>query len=394
MPDKNIESLLSAALSKVKYRHPDLTKRDVLSLLHHYRGLIPKQDKFIFNDGVQRDLINIYGTIPVPYKGQNYNIPISLWLLDTHPYHAPLCFVKPTPDMQIKVSNHVDHSGKIYLPYLHDWARPNSELLGLIQICIVTFSEQPPVYSKPKDSQATTATSYPTQAASYYPQQGQIPMQYAGAGFTPQYAAGATTAYAAGQYAQGNPASYPSSYPVAYQQPKEISSLGQESSRQAAASVAAQVDEKVRAKLREECAARQADTDALRQLGEELVQGQGRLQQMVERLGQETKEVDEHVQLLTTKETELTEAIERLEAEGEVDCDEAVAGTAPLFRQLLNASAEESATEDAIYFLGEALRRGVIDCEVFLKHVRQLSRRQFILRATMHKARRTAGLKV
>ena len=27
-------------------------------------------------------------------------------------------------------------------------------------------------------------------------------MQYAGAGFTPQYAAGATTAYTAGQYAQ------------------------------------------------------------------------------------------------------------------------------------------------------------------------------------------------
>ena len=30
------------------------------------------------------------------------------------------------------------------------------------------------------------------------------------------------------------------------------------------------------------------------------------------------QEVDEHVQLLTTKEMELTEAIERLEAEGEV----------------------------------------------------------------------------
>jgi len=390
MPDKNIESLLSTALAKVKYRHPDLTKRDVLSLLHHYRGLIPKQDKFIFNDGVQRDLINIYGTIPVPYKGQNYNIPISLWLMDTHPYHAPLCFVKPTPDMQIKVSKHVDHSGKIYLPYLHEWARPSSELLGLIQICIVTFSEQPPVYSKPKDSQAqAAATSYPTQGASYYPQ-GQIPMQYAGAGFTPQYT-GTTPAYPA-QYTQGT-STFPSAYPVAYQQTKEISSIGQETSRQPA-SLAAQVDEKVRVKLREECAARQADTDALRQVGEELVQGQGRLQQMVEKLTEETKEVEEHVKLLTAKETELAEAIDRLEAEGEVDCDEAVAGTAPLFRQLLSASAEESATEDAIYFLGEALRRGVIDCEVFLKHVRQLSRRQFILRATMHKARRTAGLKV
>ena len=34
-----------------------------------------------------------------------------------------------------------------------------------------------------------------------------------------------------------------------------------------------------------------------------------------------------------------------------MDCDEAVAGTAPLFRQLLTASAEESATEVIVLFL-------------------------------------------
>ena len=37
-----------------------------------------------------------------------------------------------------------------------------------------------------------------------------------------------------------------------------------------------------------------------------------------------------------------------------------------IFR-LLNAFAEEQATEDAIYYLGEALRKGVIDLDVFLK---------------------------
>lgn len=41
--------------------------------------------------------------------------------MDTHPINAPMCFVKPTPDMQIKISMFVDHNGKIYLPYLHDW---------------------------------------------------------------------------------------------------------------------------------------------------------------------------------------------------------------------------------------------------------------------------------
>ena len=75
--------------------------------------MIPKPDKFIFNDGANRDMINILGTIPVPYKGHNYNIPVSLWLLETHPYHAPICYVKPTTDMQIKVSKHVDQSGKM-----------------------------------------------------------------------------------------------------------------------------------------------------------------------------------------------------------------------------------------------------------------------------------------
>ena len=63
------------------------------------------------------------------YRGANYNIPISIWVLDTHPYHAPLVFVCPTHDMQIRVSRHVDHTGKVYLPYLHEWNHANSDLL-------------------------------------------------------------------------------------------------------------------------------------------------------------------------------------------------------------------------------------------------------------------------
>jgi ESCRT-I complex subunit TSG101 len=60
--------------------------------------------------------------------------------------------------------------------------------------------------------------------------------------------------------------------------------------------------------------------------------------------------------------------------------------------RLLNAFAEEAATEDAIYYMGEALRRGVIDLDVFLKQIRSLSRKQFMLRALMHKCRQKAGL--
>lgn len=41
--------------------------------------------------------------------------------MDSHPNNAPLCYVKPTADMHIKVSMYVDGNGKVYLPYLHDW---------------------------------------------------------------------------------------------------------------------------------------------------------------------------------------------------------------------------------------------------------------------------------
>merc|ERR1719499_1695078 len=151
----------------------------------------------MFNDGRERDLLHLQGTIPVPYKGQTYNIPISLWLLDTHPYHAPLAFVKPTPDMQVKVSKHVDAAGKIYLPYLHEWGHPNSDLLGLVQICVVTFSEQPPVFAKPKQQVNNLPYpvhgpqgGYPAQPGGYPPQPtpGYPPQQpgYPPQGYPPQ----------------------------------------------------------------------------------------------------------------------------------------------------------------------------------------------------------------
>lgn len=49
------------------------------------------------------------------------------------------------------------------------------------------------------------------------------------------------------------------------------------------------------------------------------------------------------------------------------DIDDIIVPTAPLYKQILNLYAEENAIEDTIFYLGEALRRGVIDLEVFLK---------------------------
>lgn len=408
----NTEAQLNAALSKVKQKHPDLTRRDVQSVLHHYRGLIPKPDKFTFNDGVQRDLITLNGTIPVPYKGASYNIPVCIWLLDTHPYSAPLCFVRPTQDMQIKVSKHVDTSGKVYLPYLHEWAYQKSDLIGLIQICIITFSEMPPVYSKPKEA---NPPPYPPQNQGFPPgypggQQGGAYPPYPPRPAYPPYPGGyppyppagnqpAATSY--GGYPPYPPQAGPTTQQPGYYNQASTASTDTSSSSSGTitqehikASILSAVEDKVRRRIRDEFSTRGAETDSLRKIGEDLTAGKARLEQMMQKLQDESAELDRSIKTLEDKQTEMSDLVAKLEESAEIDVDEAVVASAPLFKQLFAAYAEESATEDALYFLGEALRRGVIDCDVFLKHVRNLSRRQFMLRATMQKCRQKAGLEV
>lgn len=79
-------------------------------------------------------------------------------------------------------------------------------------------------------------------------------------------------------------------------------------------------------------------------------------------------EVDRNIDLLKKKDEELSEALEKMENQSENnDIDDVIVPTAPLYKQILNLYAEENAIEDTIFYLGEALRRGVIDLEVFLK---------------------------
>jgi len=397
-------AVLSTFLSSVQpgYRHPDLTKKDVQTLLHHYKGLAPKGEKFIFNDGRERELLHLVGTIPVPYKGQSYNIPISITLLDTHPYHAPLAFVKPTPDMQIKVSKHVDASGKIYLPYLHEWSYPNSDLVGLVQICVITFSEQPPVFARPKQQQNLPypihgggagvvggggGPGYPTQPS--YNAQPVYPPAY------PPYPGVGGVGGGGGQYppaSVGMGGQYPPVYPPTNQSYQQRPSTGTITADHIRASILSAVEDKVRRRLREDVSQVQAEVDSLRKVQEELNQGSTRLNTILTRVEEEETELTKNIRILEMKTKEVTEVVSKVEEGEEINCDEAVTATNPLYKQLMTAYAEEAATEDAIYFLGEALRKGSLDTEQFLKQAREVSRKQFMLRATMMKCRDKAGL--
>ncbi|XP_075228812.1 tumor susceptibility gene 101 isoform X2 [Lycorma delicatula] len=417
-----------------KYQNPEATRRDIFSALSQYHGLSCKLEPFVFSDGARMELVNLEGTIPVKYKvfssgvqcelanlqgtipvtylGHIYNIPVCIWLMDTHPNNAPICYVRPTPEMSIKISCFVDQSGKIYLPYLHDWLPTSSDLLGLIQVMIVTFGEMPPLYTK---SRAESAVPYPTHP-SFMPMPGSNSSAGAGSS-TPYPAYPPTTGYPpppqgyppyprmGGYPATGSPAYQP---PVPPQQTHSYPPYPNQSSFNTATniqqgtgtiteehirvSLLSAVEDKFFRRLEEQFAQSKAELDILQQTANELSQGKNHLDKVLERLEKEKNELERNITLLKEKEDELDKAISRLSDKEDIDVDEAVTTTAPLYKQILNAYAEEAATEDTIYYMGEALRRGVIDLDIFLKQVRALSRKQFMLRALMQKCRLKAGL--
>ena len=81
---------------------------------------------------------NIY---PCFFNKILHNIFISIqYLFLRASTFSPLLFVN-SPINQLlnsiftaQSSKHVDTSGKIYLPYLHEWSYPNSDLVGLVQV--------------------------------------------------------------------------------------------------------------------------------------------------------------------------------------------------------------------------------------------------------------------
>jgi len=102
----------------------------------------------IHNDGNESKLLVLTGTIPIVYKGVTYNIPIDIYIPETHPVVGPKLFVRPTSNMIVQ-SNHknVDSEGLVNLPYLNSWSS-NSSLLDLIHILCAAFSNAPPLYTK------------------------------------------------------------------------------------------------------------------------------------------------------------------------------------------------------------------------------------------------------
>ena len=64
------ESQLKKMVSKYKYIN--LAVCETVKVFTLYKDLKRVLDSYVFNDGSSRELMNLTGTIPVPYRGTTY----------------------------------------------------------------------------------------------------------------------------------------------------------------------------------------------------------------------------------------------------------------------------------------------------------------------------------
>lgn len=59
-----------------------------------------------------------------------YNIPVCVWLEETYPQSAPICYVRPTREMMVLRGKYISSNGEVMLPYLEEWKHVRIETLS------------------------------------------------------------------------------------------------------------------------------------------------------------------------------------------------------------------------------------------------------------------------
>lgn len=52
---------------------------------------------------------------------KTYNIPVCLWIEESYPLTAPICYVRPTREMVVLRGKYISSNGEVLLPYLEEW---------------------------------------------------------------------------------------------------------------------------------------------------------------------------------------------------------------------------------------------------------------------------------
>lgn len=86
-------------------------------------AVCPSLKQLAFENGQSALLLLIRGTIPVQFRGATYRFPVDLWVPHAYPREGIFAYVVPSADMLVRPGQHVGGDGRIYHPYLAQWAK-------------------------------------------------------------------------------------------------------------------------------------------------------------------------------------------------------------------------------------------------------------------------------
>lgn len=89
----------------------------------------------------------------------------------------------------------------------------------------------------------------------------------------------------------------------------------------------------MRRRIQEKVNQCQAEIQTLKRTKQELMEGQSKLGDIMKKLERDEIELKKNIQVLRDKDAELAKSLDALEQNDQIDVDEAVTTTAPLYKQ-------------------------------------------------------------
>lgn len=347
----------SQAMSSLDYKNKGRAITDVNELLAQTRSLNPSIEDYVYNNGTMAKLMSLSGTIPIYYNRVQYNIPVRIWVPQTYPQAAPICYVTPTKDMRIKRGHpNVDESGTVYMSY-GIWNTGRTTLSELCVLLSQKFSANPPVYKyNPKTAIRRPVQSRPVLNQNNRPAQQPKPE---------------TKSWQQNkQYPQSqNP--FPPDNPYASAQASKISAKAQLKE-----TLLNQARESLQERTKERVEEQTEEMTRIMKCEAKLKQGEVYLAQSKAGLVREKDILKKTITSMENTTTNLKTWLEKNEGK-EVSIDELVDGNDTWSKQILHEVAMDSAIEDTLYALDKGLEDGRLSLDDFLKQVRRLSKKQF-----------------
>jgi len=385
---------LQQVLTGTSYFNKDRIYEEFDEVLTHYTGLNPKYDKHVYA-GCLYNLLGMTGVIPVTYRNVTYNIPIGVWVMYDYPISPPDFIVMPTENMKIVEGKHVTSEGKIVHPYLDSYnLKPQNSLIEFISILRKIFSTETPVVEVKHSVKPMASQSYSM------PQPVSMPMPRPNPSYNNSYMYNTNPPPPPSTNAYMPYNNYPYQPNVSRPLPPTTMAYSMAGPSTIHASLPRQdarigllneAREKVKKDIEDLNKKLKDEIDVLLDDNKNLLENEKKVTKTLHIYEEELLKIKSNITLFQGKNREVTEKIESLKSKQEINPDEILQFT-PLMKQLVEVVAEESAIEDMIYYLGKALTSEQIDLTYYLKHIRALSREQFLKKVLIKKIRAQAQL--